>query len=135
MRSKAPVTTTVDRTERTGRKQDAPDAPGTTPSGKRLHAAEPMTVEPAIEAPRRPAPPRFALEVASFIFEERARLERDRLNDAGLPARVTSTTEFGSRVYRVVVGGYANPAAAERAADSLLSSGVVLQARVVTGGN
>ena len=89
---------------------------------------------PVVEAVKRASPSsRFALEVASFIFEERARQERDRLAAAGLHARVVTTLEFGSRVYRVVVGGYPHPAAAERAADSLLSNGVVLQARVVSG--
>ena len=89
---------------------------------------------PAVEPVKRATPSsRFALEVASFIFEERARQERDRLAAAGLHARVVTTLEFGSRVYRVVVGGYPHPAAAERAADSLLSNGVVLQARVVSG--
>jgi cell division protein FtsN len=88
---------------------------------------------PALEPVKRTAPSsRFALEVASFIFEERARQERDRLAAAGLHARVVTTLEFGSRVYRVVIGGYPHPAAAERAADSLLSNGVVLQARVVS---
>jgi len=88
----------------------------------------------AVEPVKRTSPSsRYALEVASFIFEERARQERDRLAAAGLHARVVTTLEFGSRVYRVVVGGYAHPAAAERAADSLLSNGVVLQARVVSG--
>ena len=86
-------------------------------------------------APARHAPAPYALEVASFIFEERARQERDRLAATGLRARVVTTLEFGSRVYRVVVGGYPHPAAAERAADSLLSNGVVLQARVITTGN
>jgi len=89
---------------------------------------------PAVEPVKRTSPSsRYALEVASFIFEERARQERDRLEAAGLHARVVTTLEFGSRVYRVVVGGYPHPAAAERAADSLLSNGVVLQARVVSG--
>jgi len=88
---------------------------------------------PAVEPVRRTSTSsKFALEVASFIFEERARQERDRLSEAGLHARVITTLEFGSRVYRVVIGGYPHPAAAERAADSLLSNGVVLQARVVT---
>src|SRR5215510_4231238 len=101
------------------------------PRAPRLAGAESApTVEPAKHA--SPSS-RFALEVASFIFEERARQERDRLAAAGLRARVVTTLEFGSRVYRVVVGGYPHPAAAERAADSLLSNGVVLQARVVSG--
>lgn len=80
--------------------------------------------------PLRPAAP-FGLEVATFIFEDRARTERDRLSGYGLRARVVTTVEYGSRVYRVVLSGYADPAAAERAADSLLTVGAVLQARVI----
>jgi cell division protein FtsN len=87
----------------------------------------------SVEPSRRAAPSRkFGLEVATFIFEERARVERERLAAIGLHARVVTTLEYGSRVYRVVLGGYPHPAAAERAADSLLSNGVVLQARVVS---
>ncbi len=90
------------------------------------------TAEPARRTAEAPA--RYALEVATFIFEERARVERDRLSRAGLRARVASSVEYGSRVYRVVVGGYPDPAAAERAADSLLANGAVLQARVIATG-
>lgn len=87
----------------------------------------------SVEPTRRAAPTRkFGLEVATFIFEERARVERERLLAIGLRARVVTTLEYGSRVYRVVLGGYPDPAAAERAADSLLSNGIVLQARVVS---
>ena len=85
-----------------------------------------------VEPARRAAPaPTFGLEVATFIFEERARVERERLAAVGLRARVITTLEYGSRVYRVVLGGFPDPAAAERAADSLLLNGVVLQARVI----
>jgi sporulation related protein len=85
-----------------------------------------------VESARRPAPATtFGLEVATFIFEERARVERERLAAAGLRARVVTTLEYGSRVYRVVLSGFPDPAAAERAADSLLLNGVVLQARVI----
>ena len=58
-------------------------------------------------------------------------MERERLAAIGLRARVVTTLEYGSRVYRVVLGGFPDPAAAERAADSLLLNGVVLQARVI----
>jgi sporulation related protein len=100
-----------------------------TPEPASASASVTGSVEPSV----RPAPSRkFGLEVATFIFEERARVERERLADIGLRARVVTTLEYGSRVYRVVLGGYPDPAAAERAADSLLSNGVVLQARVVS---
>ena len=107
----------------------APTASPAAPTRTTLPGRNPGVVEPA---KREPTTARFGLEVATFIFEERARAERDRLAAAGLRARVMSTTEHGTRVYRVVVGGYPHPAAAERAADSLLGDGVVTQARVVT---
>ena len=100
-----------------------------TPEPASASGSAPGSVEPT----HRAAPTRkFGLEVATFIFEERARVERERLAAIGLRARVVTTLEYGSRVYRVVLGGYPDPAAAERAADSLLSNGVVLQARVVS---
>jgi hypothetical protein len=105
-----------------------------SPAGGSAPLAGAESAPAAVEPVKHTTPSsRYALEVASFIFEERARQECDRLAAAGLRARVVTTLEFGSRVYRVVVGGYPHPAAAERAADSLLSNGVVLQARVVSG--
>ena len=105
------------------------------PAPPRTAPAPTSTSGPApapVEAARRAAPAtRFGLEVATFIFEERARVERERLAAIGLRARVVTTLEYGSRVYRVVLGGFPDPAAAERAADSLLLNGVVLQARVI----
>lgn len=136
-RSEAPAPPAADRKPGASTGGGTDPVPSATPAAslKRLHDAG-STPQPIPGEPAQPgAPPRFALEVASFIFEERARLERDRLAGAGLQARVTTTVEFGSRVYRVVVGSYPHPAAAERSADSLLSNGVVLQARVVTAPN
>lgn len=106
--------------------------PPATETAQPLRAPAPGAAPGPVEPARRSATSgRFGLEVATFIFEERARVERDRLADAGLHARIITTLEYGSRVYRVVLGGYPDPAAAERAADSLLSNGVVLQARVI----
>ena len=113
------------------------DAPAPAEPRRPHPATDPATSRVATPSadgpPRRERPSdRYGLEVATFIFEDRARMERDRLVASGLRARLVTTVEYGSRVYRVVLGGYPHPAAAERAADSLLSNGVVLQARVVT---
>lgn len=115
----------------------APPVPAPLPSAVARTLPTAYAVTPAaVEAPRRERTSgKFALEVASFIFEERARAERDRLTSAGLRARIVTAHENGSRVYRVVVGGFPHPAAAERAADSLLAGGVVMQARVVQSGS
>ena len=94
--------------------------------------ASALRAAPADSARRGDAADRYGLEVASFIFEDRAKSERARIAAAGYPVRVVSRFEYGSRVYRVVVGSYARPGAAERAADSLLARGLVLQARVVS---
>ncbi len=82
--------------------------------------------------PREAPAPMFGLEVATSIFEDRARSERERLAAAGHRVRLVAAREYGSTVYCVVLGGYAQREAAERAADSLLSGGMVLQARIVT---
>jgi len=128
----APAVTVAPRESRESAPQSGSAFSEARPAGGSAPLAGAEDV-PTVEPARRAAPmSRYGLEVASFIFEERARQERDRLATAGLQARVVTTLEFGSRVYRVVIGGYPHPAAAERAADSLLSNGVVLQARVVT---
>jgi cell division protein FtsN len=75
---------------------------------------------------------RLAVEVATFIFEDRAETERDRLVAAGQDARVLTESENGAPSYRVVVGSFRSHRAANRAADALLSGGLVQQARVVT---
>jgi cell division protein FtsN len=88
--------------------------------------------EPRASAPPEPSAPRLALEVAVFIFPDRAEAERQRLAAAGHRVRVVTGWEDGAPSYRVVVGSYSSRAAAERAADALLRSGLVQQARVVT---
>ncbi len=72
--------------------------------------------------------------MASFIFEDRALTERERLAAAGHPAQVRTEWDNGSVIYRVVIGPFASPGAAERVADELLSSGTVQQARIVNLG-
>jgi cell division protein FtsN len=81
-----------------------------------------------------PAEPRgrFGIEVAAFIFPDRAEAERARLAAAvGERARVVTEWENGAPTYRVVLGPYVSRAAAERAADTVLQAGLVQQARVV----
>jgi hypothetical protein len=51
---------------------------------------------------------------------------------SGHRARLLTAWEGGSPIYRVVLGRFPDEAAAERAADELLATGTVQQARVVT---
>jgi hypothetical protein len=92
---------------------------------------------PAPEA--SPSPPaaeaRFGLEVGSFIIPFRAKEELERLVSAGHPVRMITDWDDGAEVYRVVLGSFPSREAAERAADRLLTSGTVVQARVITLGS
>ncbi|HKQ56330.1 MAG TPA: SPOR domain-containing protein, partial [Candidatus Eisenbacteria bacterium] len=121
--------TTVSDVPATGSGTNAPVMPAPVTPPRAATAPPEPKPDAAAEAP---APNRYGLEVATFIFEERARSERARLAEAGIRARVLTKWEYGSKVYRVVIGAYPKPGLAERAADSLLARGVVLQARVVS---
>jgi hypothetical protein len=101
------------------------------PSASARSAPAALSVVQADSSRPRAPTPRFGLEVASFIVEDRALAERERLAAAGHRVRLTTEWEGGSAVYRVVLGSFASPAAAERAADGLLSAGTIQQARVV----
>jgi cell division protein FtsN len=103
-----------------------PAAPSTV---VRPRPDDPPAPESQVAAPRAP---RHALEVAAFIFLDRAESERERLVTEGLRARIVTEWENGAPTYRVMVGSYASRAAAERAADDLLGTGLVQQARIVT---
>ena len=109
-------------------------APAVSVTAARAHAP-PVALAPAAAAEATPAvvaaTPRFTLEVATFIFEDRAQAERDRLAAAGHEVSVRSEGQDSSRVYRVLLGRFASRAAANRAAEPLLSAGTVQQARVV----
>jgi len=94
-------------------------------------AAAPVP-EPQASAPPEPRGARLGIEVAAYIFPDRAETERQRLIAAGHRVRVVTEWENGAPTYRVVVGSYSSRAAAERAADTLLGTGLVQQARVVT---
>lgn len=78
---------------------------------------------------------RLAIEVATFMFEDRAQSERERLGAAGQLARVMTGSENGAPLYRVIVGSFRSRTEAERAADALLAGGLVQQARIVTLAN
>src|SRR5438094_759273 len=85
----------------------ARQAPAVSVTAARAHAP-PVALAPAAAAEATPAvvaaTPRFTLEVATFIFEDRAQAERDRLAAAGHEVSVRSEGQDSSRVYRVLLG-------------------------------
>ena len=74
---------------------------------------------------------RFCLAVGSYLFEDRAR-ERSRALAASTGQRtwVESARVGDSRTWRILLGEFATEADAERAADRLLSKGLVGEALV-----
>jgi cell division protein FtsN len=67
--------------------------------------------------------------VGTYLNEERANAERTRLAEAtGLSGRVV-TSESGD--FQVVLGSFANRAAADRKGEELISKGQVSEALVV----
>ena len=86
---------------------------------------------PPIEKPVTPRAS-FGVAVATFLFEERANTEREKLAaSTGLPARVVTASEGGTDVYRLVLGAFPDRNAAERGASDLVRRGLVDEARVV----
>jgi cytoskeletal protein RodZ len=74
----------------------------------------------------------FGIVVGSYIFEDKANTERDRLAGAtGLPGMVKQATEEGSTVYQVILGKFTSKSQAEKKANALVQTNVVREARVI----
>uniref|UniRef100_A0A832I3G2 SPOR domain-containing protein n=1 Tax=Eiseniibacteriota bacterium TaxID=2212470 RepID=A0A832I3G2_UNCEI len=87
---------------------------------------------PAATTPAAPAR-LWGIAVATFLAEERAGVERDKLAaSTGLPARVAPVTEAGDVSYRVILGAFPDRAAADRAASDLIEKGLIDEARVLS---
>src|SRR5262249_35935032 len=101
----------------------APVAPPVTP---------PLVVTPDTEvAPTPVEQARFCLSVGTYLFSDRARARTQQLTrKTSMRSWVITTTSDGSYTYRVMLGGFATQAEAERMADRLLSSGLVSEALV-----
>ena len=89
-----------------------------------------------VEAAPAPAPAAepgpFGLDVGTFLVEDRATSEQQRLSaSTGLAGKVVTRNEDGADVYHVVLGSFPSRAAAERKAGSLVAKGLVNQARTV----
>jgi cell division protein FtsN len=92
-------------------------------------------VAPAVAPAESPAPvapaARYGLEVASFIFEDRAREERDRLAVTGYNVLLRTEGQGDTATYHLVLGTFGSREEAARAADALLGAGTVQQSRIV----
>ena len=123
VRAPAP-TRTVSTSSSPTTSTSAPTAAGAVPSRTAL-------VAPATKA----GPPRaaYGVAVATFLFEDRATTEREKLAaGTGLTARIVTAREDGTDVYRLVLGSYPDRATAERGASDLVRRGLVDEARVVS---
>lgn len=101
----------------------APVASATKPAAP---SAPPAAAKPAEKGP-------FGLDVGTFIVEDRANSEQERLAGAtGLAGKVVTRNEDGGDVYHVVLGSFPTRAAAEKRAESLVAKGLVNQARAVS---
>jgi len=89
------------------------------------------TTENAAPAAESTAEPRFCLAVGTYLFSDRAHARTVQLTRrTHLKSWVVTTTSDGSYTYRVMLGGFATQAEAERAADRLLQRSVVSEALV-----
>jgi cell division protein FtsN len=88
-----------------------------------------------ISSPVKPAAPvrTFGIVVATYINEDRATTEREKLGQStGLPTRISTAQEDGSEVYRVVVGSFGDRRRAEQAASDLVARGLINEARITS---
>jgi type II secretory pathway predicted ATPase ExeA len=111
--------------------QSVPAAPP-VPVAPPAPAPPPLVVTPDTEAPVTPvAQARFCLSVGTYLFSDRARERTEQLmRRTHMHSWIVTTTADGSYTYRVMLGGFVTQADAERAADKLLSSGLVSEALV-----
>jgi type II secretory pathway predicted ATPase ExeA len=95
-------------------------------------APPPLVVTPETEVKAAPAEQaRYCLSVGTYLFSDRARERTEQLmRRTHMHSWIITTTADGSYTYRVMLGGFVTQAEAERAADKLLSSGLVSEALV-----
>jgi hypothetical protein len=74
----------------------------------------------------------YGVGVASYLDEDRANVERERLTaSTTLSAIVMPYEDSGTTMYRVVIGRWPSASEAERAANDLLERGAINEARVM----
>ena len=124
--STPPANTSTTRPASTG--ATSTPATGTASTGTRVGADAKPRATPA----EAPSSSRFGIAVGTFLSEDRAKEEQDKLKTAtGLESRIVTVQDAGESSYRVVLGSFASRAAAERKAAELSGAGTVREARVV----
>ena len=95
--------------------------------------ADNQTSDIAGTAPTRPAPARrYGILVGTFLDHDRAEAVLARVVGAsGIAGRIAPVRQDGVTMYAIVIGDFANRAAAERAASDLITKNVVDEARPV----
>jgi cell division septation protein DedD len=112
-------------------KAAAARAASSTTAGKPSGSTSPSTAS-APAAPPAPATDGFGIAIGTFMSEERAGSERDRVGGVtGLAGIVAPKDDGGTTVYRVILGKFGNRGAAERKAQALMDSSLVREANVV----
>jgi type II secretory pathway predicted ATPase ExeA len=92
---------------------------------------KPRAVADTTATPKQPAR-RLGLEAGVFINPDRAQEEKASLAVwTGLPVQVMEITEDGVVLYRVVVGSFGGRRKAQRAANDLVSRGLLEQVRII----
>jgi cell division septation protein DedD len=118
----------------TGHKKPAPKPAPAAPTAAKTPtapAAGGATPPPApAAAPAEQGP--FGLDVGTFLVEDRANSEQQRIATAtGLAGKVVTMSEDGSDVYHVIMGSFSTRSAADKKAAALVNAGQVNQARTV----
>jgi hypothetical protein len=104
-----------------------PAAAGAPAATKPAAASAPAATKPAATAT-------FGISVATYLDSDRAKTERDKLAaSTSMPVTVQETTEGGTSVYHLVLGGFDSRASAESAASDLIQRGLIEEARIVAG--
>ena len=108
-----------------------PAAPPATGSATPAQPETQRPKTPPVAKPAATAGP-YGLAVGTYLDQDRAKEISVRLSSqTQLRSRVVSVQDGSSSVYRLVLGTYESPTAAERAASDLIARGLVNEARVV----
>ena len=90
------------------------------------------TQTPSTPAPAA-TPARYGIVVGSYLFDDKAGTEKDRLAGVtSLNGAVIEKVEGGASTYQVVLGSFESRAEAEAKGAELLGAGTVRESRVIT---
>lgn len=122
-----------------GRTTSATTGAAARPAAGGATASRTPSTPPASSGDAAPAAPRvvekgpFGLDVGTFLAQDRATSELERLSTAtGLKGRVVARNEDGGEVYHVVLGSFPSRGAADKRAESLVARSLVNQAQSVS---